>query len=262
MRYFFHISYHGQYFNGWQRHPKARSIQEVIEQALSGRFKTPIPIVGCGRTDAHVHASQFFFHADLPHWDFDLLFRLNKALPYNISVFDITPVGEKQHARFDAVQRAYDYFIHTYKDPFLSHLSAHYILKLEGKKMSQAVRLLPKYNDYRAFCASPDKYDHTICHVSAARLYVNPTGDRFRFQISSNRFLSKMIRMIVGKLLLVGTDQLSLNEFEAYLSGEKTPPFIKPAHPTGLFLSKVTYPFLDLPARTGLWEHADWIPYD
>ncbi|RZL14493.1 MAG: tRNA pseudouridine(38-40) synthase TruA, partial [Pedobacter sp.] len=56
MRHFFHIAYHGQFFNGWQKHPKAKSVQEVIELKLAQIFKTNIPIIGCGRTDTHVHA--------------------------------------------------------------------------------------------------------------------------------------------------------------------------------------------------------------
>ncbi|HJY13781.1 MAG TPA: hypothetical protein VJ304_13395 [Flavobacterium sp.] len=90
MRYFFHIAYQGQYFSGWQKQPGVKSVQEVIEQTLSKILKSPTAINGCGRTDAHVHASQFFFHADIEkEIDFDLLYILNKALPYNIAIFDI-----------------------------------------------------------------------------------------------------------------------------------------------------------------------------
>lgn len=250
MRYFFHIAYHGQNFNGWQKHPKARSVQEIIEQKLAQIFKTTVPIIGCGRTDSQVHASQFFFHAELPdNFDFDLPFRLNKILPSSISVFDVLPVSEKKHARFDAVQRKYDYFIHTYKDPFLSSLSSYYALQLDAEKIAEAVAILPKYSDYRAFCTSPDKYEHTICNVSDSKFFTNEAGDRFRFQITSNRFLSKMIRIIVGQLLKIGTGEMDIELFEFYLSEKKTPPLLEPAHPTGLYLSKVTYPYLDLPPR-------------
>src|SRR5882757_6724738 len=149
MRHFFHIAYQGQHYNGWQKQPGAISVQEVIEKALFKIFKIPIPIIGCGRTDAHVHASQFFFHADIEdEFDFDLLYRLNKALPQNIAIFDIIKMDGLQHARFDAVQRKYDYFIHTYKDPFLSNQSSFYLQpKLDLHKMKAAVNLLTKYKD-------------------------------------------------------------------------------------------------------------------
>lgn len=208
--------------------------------------------MGCGRTDSQVHASQFFFHADIDkEWDFDLLFRLNKNLPSDIAIFEIIPVNENNHARFDANARSYDYFIHTYKDPFLNSVSTLYLEKdLDIDKMKQAVALLVKYNDYRAFCKTPNDYEHTICNVTSAQLMIDPTGERYRFQISANRFLGKMIRIIVGKLLDIGRKELSVDEFESYLITKITPKTIEPAYPQGLFLSKVTYPYLDLPPRT------------
>lgn len=227
------------------------NVQGVLEKALSDILKTTIFINGCGRTDAQVHASQFFFHMDVEQaWDFDLIFRLNKSLPANIAVFNIIPMAGQQHARFDAVQRSYDYFLHTYKNPFLNGLSSFYLLdKLDFDKMKQAAAILPNYKDYRPFCTSPDKYEHTLCFVRSASLSVDENGDHLRFQISSNRFLSKMIRIIMGQLLKIGKGTLSVDEFESYLIDIKTPELITPAHPQGLYLSKVTYPYLDLPPR-------------
>lgn len=264
MRYFFHIAYQGQFFSGWQKQQGVKSVQEVIEQTLFKIFKKTIPIIGCGRTDAHVHASQFFFHADIEEeFDFDLLFRLNMALTYNIAVFDIIKMEGKPHARFDAVQRKYDYFIHTYKDPFLSTQSSLYqYANLNTVKMAEAVKLLPKYKDYRPFCTHPNKYEHTICNVMEASLYVNAKGDRIRFNIASNRFLGKMIRILMGKILKIGQGELSVDEFENHLITLETPKILKPAQPTGLYLSKVTYPYLNIEPRTEIIstvQGGDWI---
>ena len=203
MRYFVHIGYNGLQYNGWQKQANVLNIQGVIENALSQIFKTQIFINGCGRTDAQVHASQFFFHMDIEQeWDFDLIFRLNKLLPLNIAIYDVIPMKGLPHARFDAVQRAYDYFLHTYKDPFLNGLSSYYLLQdLQWDKMKAAVALLPQYKDYRAFCTSPDKYEHTLCYVRSASLMIDDKEEKMRFQISSNRFLGKMIRIIMGQLL-------------------------------------------------------------
>ncbi len=252
MRYFFHIAYNGHVYSGWQRQPKVNSVQEVVENCLSRVLKTPLAVIGCGRTDTRVHASQFFFHVDIEkEWDFDLVFRLNKVLPHNISVFDIIPMAGKQHARFDAVQRKYDYFLHTYKDPFLNQLSSYYDIKdLDLGSMKRAVALLPQYKDYRAFCTTPDQNVHTICNVMDAKLYTSENGDFYRFHIASNRFLGKMIRIITGKLLKIGRRDMSVDEFEHMLITKQTPALLEPAHPTGLYLSKVTYPYLNLPCRT------------
>jgi tRNA pseudouridine38-40 synthase len=265
MRYFLHIGYHGAQYSGWQRHPGVLNVQEVLETAISRLLKTPVNIVGCGRTDAKVHASQFFFHIDIEkEWKFDLFFRLNKILPPDIAVFDIIPMEGLPHARFDAVQRTYDYFIHTYKDPFLSGFSSFYPEKdLDLAQMKAAVALLTKYNDYRAFCKSPDRNDHTICNISSAAIFAHQSGDKLRFQISANRFLSKMVRIIIGRLLDIGRGKLSVDQFEYYLSNKETPPIIIPAYPQGLYLSKVTYPYLDLPPRTNftamLRDEGEWL---
>lgn len=264
MRYFFHIAYHGQQFSGWQRQPYVRSIQELIENALHKILKTPTTIYGCGRTDSQVNASQYFFHADIAEpLEYDLAYRLNKVLPNAIAIYEILPMEGSPHARFDATQRQYDYFIHTYKDPFLNLQSSLYLYpNLDLAKMNEAVNLLPKYQDYRAFCVRPDKNENTLCEVSEANLYVNAAGDRIRFKIISNRFLGKMIRILTGKLILIGRGKMSVLEFENHLITREIPKTLTPAYPIGLYLSKVSYPYLDLPTRTSLLspeQHTEWI---
>ena len=252
MRYFIHIAFNGNNYHGWQKLPGIVSVQQVIETTLSLIFKETISIVGCGRTDAHVHASQFFFHFDTgQELNFDLLFRLNKCLPHDITVYDVIPTDGLPHARFDATQRSYDYYFHTQKDPYLVGLSSFYPFpELDLGKMNQAARLLTKYNDYSCFCKSPLKYDHTICNVSEAELYTDIQQTRLRFHISSNRFLASMIRIIMGKLLEIGNSDLTISDFEQYLKTKTTPKTIIPVYAQGLYLSKVTYPFLDLSNRS------------
>ncbi len=254
MRYYLHIAYNGNNFRGWQKLPGIVSVQQVMETVLSRVLKEKIEIIGCGRTDAQVHASQFFFHFDVPKAiEFDLLFRLNMSLPHDITVFDVIKMDGLPHARFDAIQRSYDYFIHLIKDPFLVGLSSYYPLKdPDFEKMQEAVALLTNYNDYACFCKSPLKYEHTICNISKATLFGDPDKTRLRFHITSNRFLAGMIRIIVGKLLEIGNGDLSVSDFENYLKTKVTPKTIVPVYAQGLYLTKVTYPYLDLPNQSVL----------
>lgn len=264
LRYFFHIAYQGKNYNGWQKQKDNFSVQQVLEDKLSQILKTPIAIIGCGRTDAKVNASQFFFHADLLTTPADtLFFRLNRLLPPDIAVFDIIPMQDLPHCRFDAIQRQYNYFIHTKKNPFLSDFSSLYLdLNFDIQALKAATDLLTKYEDYRPFCTSPDKNEHTICRVSSAQWLVSENGDRYCFQISANRFLSKMIRIIVGQLLKVGKGLLSVAQFEQFLKDKVTPKILSPAHPQGLYLSKVTYPYLDLKPQADFFNvnglSGDW----
>jgi len=193
-----------------------------------------------------------FFHADMVETAVDeLLFKLNRTLPEDITVFGIIAFSDKANAGFDAVQRCCDYFTHLRKDPFLQDSSALYSdLDLDIMRMKAAEDLLPQYEDYYAFCKSPASFKHTICRVSSAHLWIDKSGERIRFQVSANRFLTGMIRIIVGRLLEIGTGRMSLEEFEGHLRDKKTPRIITGAHPQGLYLSKVVYPYLELPQQT------------
>ncbi len=228
------------------------SVQEIIETVLSKVLKNPISIYGCGRTDAGVHASQYVFHADLPDcFDFDLVSRLNRNLPPGIAIFDICLVHDRAHARYDAQRRTYDYFFHTQKDPFLAGQSAYYGDRtLDLPQMNAAVALLTQYEDYYAMCKTPENFEHTICRVSSAHFWMDKKRERFRFQISANRFLRGMIRIIVGRLLEIGAGRMSVDAFEQHLRDKQTPRIITPAYPQGLYLSKIEYPYVEFLQRT------------
>lgn len=251
MRFFFHIGYNGTHYRGWQRQINASSIQQLFEENLSLVLKKHITCIGCGRTDAEVHASQYFFHIDVSEkWDFDLLSRLNIMLPRDIAVFDIIEVEDNSHAQFDAISRTYDYFIHTYKDPFLNELSALYIERnLDLSKMQVAANLLKNYSDFRALCLTPDKGTTTLCNITYANIFVSENGDKIRLQFSSNRFLRGMVRILVRMLLEIGKGNLTIDEFENYLISKEIKAEHKLAFPQGLYLSRVTYPFLDIKQR-------------
>lgn len=230
---------------------------------LTNILKEPITVIGCGRTDAQVHASQFFFHIDVKQpWNFDLRFRMNKMLPDDIAIFEIIPVEDTQHAQYDARQRTYDYFIHSHKNPFLSNVSSWYPEEKRNiDQMKRALMLFTKYNDYRAFCKSPDLYKHTICHITSANLYINSKGDRLRIQITADRFLWRMVRLMVGKLLQIGNGEMSVDELEELIISKTPSKVWNPAYPQGLFLSKVTYPYLDIPTHpeySGNRSDAEW----
>jgi tRNA pseudouridine38-40 synthase len=252
LRYFFHIGYNGTLYNGWQKLPHNNSIQFIFETQISRIVKSEINVVGCGRTDSHVHASQYFFHADLDQSLVpELKFRLNKILPDDITVYDIIPVEAFAHARLNAIERRYDYYLHRNKDPFLGSFSALYQdYKLDLQKMKEAADLLPRYNDYRSFYRTASKPKTTICNVTKASLYTDAKGERLRFTICANRFLSGMVRIIVHKLLEVGKGKLSVEQFHNYLRLTEQPSNIRSAYPQGLYLSRVTYPFLSISPRT------------
>lgn len=250
-RYFLHIAYDGSNYRGWQRQADVCSVQETMENKLHKIFKHVVTIYGCGRTDAGVHASQYLLHINLPEpCSFDLKFRLNKNLPNNIIVHDVIPVKNRQHARYDAISRTYNYFIHLEDDPILSQYSSYYECSdLNFERMQQATELLKTGSDFKHFCKQPHLFDDTTCQLSNAQLFVSVDQKRLQLTVTANRFLRGMIRIIVTCLLEIGTGKLSIAEFQSMLKNKGEPSEKHPAHPNGLYLSKIEYPYLSIPEK-------------
>ena len=115
-RYFIQLSFNGTNYHGWQIQKNAVSIQSLITKGLSLLLKSEISITGCGRTDAGVHAKEFFAHFDIDKELDDtqrkeLTNKLNRFLPKDIVIHQIFPVDASLHARFSAISRTYKYYI-------------------------------------------------------------------------------------------------------------------------------------------------------
>lgn len=253
--YFFHISYKGTNYRGWQRQRNAFGIQEAIETCLGKVFKQKIIILGCGRTDAEVNALQYFFHINIDKEVGDeFVETINQNLPKDIVLHDIILNDKNYHAQFDATERTYDYFIHTQKNPFFAEQSAFYPLQdLNLKKIEQAGKVLLNYSDFKAFCKTPDRHDTTICKVKSVNVFKANSSQAYRIQITADRFLKSMMRIIVYNLLEVGMGKIEVLDFENYLKTNTAPEFINLAYPQGLYLSKIKYPFLDLKPKADLF---------
>lgn len=248
MRYFIHLAYDGTNYRGWQwQKNNDKTVQEQLETVLSRIIKKPISIYGCGRTDAGVHASQYVMQINLDEApSFDLQFRLNKNLPDDIAIYDIVEVEPDRHCRYHAVERTYDYFIHTKKDPILyRHSSMYDDILLDYDLMKQAAALIQQTHDFRPLCKQPDLYDNTLCRIMNCELFINEEKDRLRFTITANRFLRGMIRYCVFFLLEVGKGDMTIETFDQILQQKAECPIKKPAYPNGLFLSRVKYPFIE-----------------
>ena len=89
---------------------------------------------------------------------------------------------------------------------------------------------------------------NTTCAIKTAKWFVNKERTRLRFQITADRFLHGMVRLLVGNQLEIGYGRLSITEFTTSLKERRAPKFFNAAYPQGLFLSKVNYPFLERPS--------------
>ena len=242
-RYFFQISYKGTAYHGWQKQAGANTVQETIEQALHKILKKEVHIVGCGRTDTGVHASQYYFHLNTEHeMNADMLFVLNKELPDDISVHKILEVNPDIHAQFSAVQRTYTYRVHTVKDPFLSDLSAYYQLdNFNIAEVIKAVNLLNGEWDFRSFCVTPARHSNTVCRIHKAIFIEDESTNGFMFRITGDHFLRGMVRIITGKLIEIGSGRMTVAEFRHHLEKGERFKFLNQAYPQGLYLSQIKY---------------------
>jgi tRNA pseudouridine38-40 synthase len=247
-RYFIELAYKGTEYSGWQKQPHKMSVQEMLEDCLNTILNAQVEVTGCGRTDAGVHARQYFAHFNYAG-EFPKGFerRLNKFLPHDIAVHRIFPVHWDAHARFDAYSRSYAYDLHFRKDPFSRHLATAYQLpqKPDPDHMQAAANVLLQYKDFAPFCKTNHDAKTMTCLLSRSEWVFHTDGQSATYHISANRFLRGMVRLIVGMCINVGTDKLNLEEVKLALEQQSPLRKSTSAAPDGLYLEQIRYPYLN-----------------
>ncbi len=255
-RYFIHLAYNGANYNGWQTQPELPTVQETLEKALSTLLRQPIAVVGCGRTDTGVHASDFYAHFDLK--DFkdpkELTFKLNSFLPPDIAIFAIFPVADNAHARFDATARTYQYHVSDRRLPFRQGQYCRIYFKPDIERMNEAAQVLMEYEDFTSFAKLHTQVKTNICHLTEARW--DRVGEEWIFTIRSNRFLRNMVRSVTGTLLDVGRGKLSIEGLREIIEKKDRCAAGVSMPACGLFLTKVDYPIETIEAM-GIIENIE-----
>lgn len=244
-RYFAHIAYNGTHYHGWQIQPKAISVQAVLNKAFSTILNTPIEVVGCGRTDAGVHAKNYYLHFDYAGaFPREFVRRINKFLPKDIVVYQIFEVANDAHARFDAYYRSYEYHLIYNKNPFKTYTAWHYPFahKMNIQKLQQAAALLKKHHAFAPFCKtnSDAKTMHCVIHRSDWEMKI--PQQHLVYHVAANRFLRGMVRLIVGMCVNVALDKVSIDEVRHALEHQTTLKKSYSVPPQGLYLTAVRYP--------------------
>jgi len=243
MRYFFTIAYKGTNYHGWQKQPNAIGVQQIVEEVFSIILNQKSEIVGSGRTDSGVHATNQVFQFDFSGEQRDaeqLLYKANKMLPKDVALKHVSQVKDEAHARFDAISRAYQYHIVTEKNPFAIDQAYFFTHDLAIEKMNLAAEKLLNYQDFQSFSKVKTDVFTFNCDIFEARW--KQEQDSLVFHIKANRFLRGMVRAIVGTLLEVGQNKISLVHFEDIIKAKdrNSAGRAVPAH--GLYLTEVQYP--------------------
>jgi tRNA pseudouridine38-40 synthase len=249
-RYFIKLAFDGTNYHGWQIQRNARTIQQVLTDAISMMLRSKISLTGCGRTDTGVHATEFYAHFE---WNEDLTlsdrekltFKLNSYLDEDLVIYSIFPVGTRVHARFSATARTYKYYISRLKNPFTTRYRYYMYNPPDAGIMNQGAEFLLSVNDFSSFSKTSADTKTNICRVSHARW--EEAGNELIFTITADRFLRNMVRAIVGTLLDHGSGKISFNEFRQIIAGKNRSDAGESVPAAGLFLVAVEYPILTPP---------------
>tara|TARA_B100001093_G_scaffold143170_1_gene135650 strand:- start:3295 stop:4053 length:759 start_codon:yes stop_codon:yes gene_type:complete len=242
LRYFIEISYNGSNFHGWQIQPNAVTVQETIERAFFTLLKKKIKLIGAGRTDAGVHATQMYAHFDLEEQDLllGLKVKLNSYLGKDISVKNLYKMNKDAHARFDAMEREYKYFIIQEKDVHNQESKYFFSRKLDFKLIQSATEIIKKNKNFKSFCKTRTDVTNFECEIFDFQFEVNE--HEIIFTIKANRFLRNMVRSIIGTILDIGLKRTTLKDLNNIIK-KSNRIYAGPSAPAhGLFLTGIKYP--------------------
>jgi tRNA pseudouridine38-40 synthase len=244
------LSYDGGGFSGWARQPGQRTVQQVLEDALSQvlRADPPVQLTVAGRTDAGVHARGQVAHADLPlaAW-LDaapvILRRLARLLPPDVRVRRIGVAPDGFDARFSALSRRYSYRVCddvTGPEPLRRHDTLWTRRQLEIGPMNEAAALLLGEHDFAAFCRR--RAGATTVRELLALAWTRPEATVAEATVIADAFCHSMVRALMGALLKVGEGARPPSWPAQVLSARVRDPGVPVVPPHGLCLEEVCYP--------------------
>ncbi len=236
------IEYDGTRYFGWQLQKGQQTIQGEVEDALQVIFKRLIRVTASGRTDTGVHARGQVAHFDIPEFSLRRLkHSLNGILPRDIVIKRLEPAADDFHARFDAKERRYRYYISPEVTALQRRFSWIILSPLNVTLMQQGAEIIKANEDFKAFCKVNSDVKHYRCTIFQSRWLWEKESGRLVYEIVANRFLHGMVRAIVGTLVALGQGKIGLDALqEIILSGDRTRvPLTAP--PQGLILEEVRY---------------------
>jgi tRNA pseudouridine38-40 synthase len=238
------VEYDGTDFEGFQVQARKRTVQGELERALHKITGEKIRVTGAGRTDTGVHAIGQGVHFDTT-WNRPpkvLQRALNAVLPNDIAIRTLVQVPEDFSARYSAQNRTYRYTIlnQAIRSPLAERYALAISEPLDADAMNSAAQYLIGEHDFGAF-GTPPRGDNTVREVYHAQ--VTREGARVLTKIKANAFLYRMMRRIVGTLILVGKGTLSITEFREVLEKKRRAGQSVPPH--GLCLIAVNYGVMD-----------------
>lgn len=249
MRIALGIEYDGSGFCGWQSQASGRSVQAVVDDALSRIADEAIVSQCAGRTDAGVHACGQVAHFDTrasrdPRaWSLGV----NSHLPPDVAIRWAVPVPDDFHARFSAERRAYAFVISNRPTrPGLWQRRVCWQYRpLDVLRMREGAAHLLGEHDFSAFRAAGCQARHPVRRL--LRLDVERHGELVVLTVEANAFLQHMVRNLAGVLMEIGAGRREPVWAREVLDGRDRRKAGMTAAAAGLYFLRASYP-----ARFGL----------
>ncbi|WGH25783.1 MAG: tRNA pseudouridine(38-40) synthase TruA [Candidatus Shikimatogenerans bostrichidophilus] len=243
MRYFIKLSYNGYFYNGWQKQQNNNiTIEEEIENKISIILNKKINIIGASRTDSGVHANINFAHFDYKNFinKKTFIYKINLLISKNIKIHKIYKVKDNFHARYSAINRTYKYIISYDKNPFYKNLYWYWPKKnkLNIDLMNKAVNIIINLKDFFLFSKKEKQKKNYNCNIYYA--YWKQVNNIIFFFIKSNRFLRKMVRLIISICIEIGLKKIYIYDLIYKIKKNKISYNIN-VPPYGLYLNKIKY---------------------
>lgn len=240
------VEFDGTAFFGWQRQPDRRTVQQVVEAALSRLAGTPRTAIAAGRTDAGVHALGMPVSTTMPErWTpADLLRALNAVLPRDVAVSEIRRVLLEGDARRTAETRRYRYDVAMdlpSRSPFRGRTEWALGQPLVLEAMQRAAAVLPGEHTFLAFMVTGEPKPHYRCRIVEAGWTVAAAG-RVRFTVTADRFLHHMVRLLVGTMVDIGLGRRPESDMARLLTMTHNAETSAPAPAEGLTFLAASYP--------------------
>ena len=254
------LSYRGGAYQGWQSQPGGRTVQDVLEAALTAFATAPMKTVCAGRTDAGVHGVNQVVHVDPPveRAAFSWVRGTNRYLPADVAVQWCQPVTAGFHARNSARGRRYRFVVlESPIRPALEHGQCGWTFRpLSGDAMRTAAAHLIGEHDFSSFRAAECQARTPV--KTLRRIEISRQGSYWRFDFDGNAFLHHMVRNILGCLVAVGCGRQAPGWMAEVLEARHREAAAPTFAPDGLYFLG---PYYD--AAHGIPDHVpahDWLP--
>lgn len=238
------LAYDGSRYQGWQGQGNtSNTIEQKLRGVLERMCGQPVTLQGSGRTDAGVHARGQVVSCQMETTRScgEMLAYLNRYLPEDIGVLDLSPAGPRFHARLSARGKVYVYRI--WNSPVPDVFGRKYRLALSQpldlEAMEQAARLLEGEHDFRSFCGLTRFKKSTVRRVDAISICREGEVVSLRFQ--GNGFLNRMVRILSGTLVEVGLGMRTPDSMTEVLAARDRAAAAGALPPQGLMLEQVLY---------------------